>query len=474
MSRRTAFLAVSLPLHAVLVLLSFRGMRFDQGHAVAAQGILRHEYDYPLLWAYVGIGLILFAAWLYGLLGFAEMGLDRRSVLAIGAAVGFLSFCAYPGVTSNDIMAYVGFGRVLGVHHLNPWEHGYADVADFYSSYAWFQQPMPYGPVVAPIFDVAGRISELSVPLSFYFIKFCWLLALLGSGLAVGRIADALPPSSLRMAPDAAVWAVVCNPLLLLETVNNGHCDVLLALLGLLSLLALVRDRDGLAVFLSGLAILVKPTMVLLLAPELAFLFRNRLWRGALCGLAAFAAVSAGLFATVLASPVARAALTNPQELTNAYSFHSVIIHFFSDRYLLVYDAPSMAPVREAITVAFAGFCLWRLALVRTRADVVREYLWMTMGLMLFYSARVWPWYLAWVVPFAAVSDGVALRRAIFLWSGTILTVYAVPFRLVWPSVGWHLIRLAVSNVIPLIWLALGSPLPARRPPFTASPPVGI
>lgn len=466
-SKLRLFLLVSVPLYALLLSLSFRGVVLQGEPLAMAQSIYNHEYDYTLQWVYVATALALSAAWLASLHGFENLAHDDRAVLGVGALLGALSAAAYPGVNSNDILAYVAYGRIMGVYCENPWTHSYSAFQDSYAPFAWYPHPMPYGPMVAPFLAVAGVLSSVAIPLAFYFIKLCWLGVHLYSGWLVMGIARALGQPARW-----AGWAFVTCPLLLIELVNNGHCDGLMVMFALLSVRALVRrESDGeaaLALFYGLLAVLVKPTAILLLAVEVAYLVRKGRFVPLLGGAVVALGVVGVLSQTLFANADARSALTNPHLLTNAHSFHSVFFHARHERYLRVYEETSYRPMRQAIAGLFAIFCLWRLLAVRTRADVIREYLWMTLALMLFYSARVWPWYVAWLLPFAVVCDYRPLRRMVLLYCVSMFAVYAVPFALFWRSLSWHVVRVLLSSGLPLAWLVAdamrGREAPANGP----------
>lgn len=463
------FLAVSAPLYAFLAVLSFRAVPVTGGAADIGRAIYAHEYDYLLQWVYVAVALVLSGVWIVSIRGFDAMACDDRTVLLVGALLGGLSLMAFPGVNSNDILAYVAYGRVMGIYVANPWVHPYADFPDEYSACAWYPHPMPYGPVVAPFLAVAGGLSKVGLPLSFYFLKACWLGAHLCSGVIILRIARALSMPARR-----AAWAFLTCPLLLVELVNNGHCDGLLVLLELLSLDALVRGDDERhevrALLLAMLAALVKPTALLLLAAEGAYLLRKGRWRALFLAAGGGALACAVLARTLFATVEARAALTNPHLLVNAHSFHSIALHLRHEKYLFVYNEAPYVLARQVITAIFALFCAWRLTHIRTCADVVREMLTMTLGLMLFYSARVWPWYAVWLLPFAQMCEHAPLRRTVEVYCISLWAVYAVPFALLWRSLPWHVVRVTLSSGLPLIWLAFDGwrMQAARRDPRVA------
>lgn len=469
MSKLRLFLLVSVPLYALLLSLSFRGVIF-QGEPVAmAQSIYNHEYDFTLQWVYVATALALSAVWLASLRWFDGVADDDRTVLGVGALLGVLSAAAYPGVNSNDMLAYVGYGRIIGVYFENPWTHSYSAFPDSYAPFAWYPHPMPYGPMVAPFLAVAGALSKVAIPLAFYFLKLCWLGVHLYSGWLVMGIARALEQPARW-----AGWAFLTCPLLLIEIVNNGHCDGLMVMFALLSVRALVsRDDDEgarLALIYGLLAVLVKPTAILLLAVEAAYLARKGRFMPLLGGLVVALAVIGVLSQTLFASPDARSALTNPHLLTNAHSFHSIFFHARHETYLRVYEEEPYRLMRQAIAGFFAIFCLWRLLAVRTRADVVREYLWMTLALMLFYSARVWPWYVAWLLPFAVVCDYGPLRRMVLVYCVSMFAIYAVPFAMFWRSLSWHMVRVLLSSGLPLAWLVADATWGREAPPNCPEP----
>ena len=451
-TERNLFLIFSIPLYCLLLFLSFRGVLFRGAPADMAQSIYLHEYDFTLQWVYVGAALALSVAWLACLRWFDGIAGDDRAVFGVGAVLGLLSVAAYPGVNSNDILAYVGYGRIMAVHSSNPWMNSYGNFSDDYAPFAWYPHPMPYGPMVAPFLAAAGALSTISIPLSFYFLKLCWLGVHLYSGWLVLGIARALGRPGRW-----AAWAFLTCPLLQIELLNNGHCDGLMVMFELLSVRALVTrdDDDGArqALLWGLLAVLVKPTAVLLLAAEAAWMVRQRRWIPLLGAMVVACAVFGVLLQTLFQSETARSALTNPHLLTNAHSFHSIFFHARHDTYLRVYEEDRYRAMRVAIAGLFALFCLWRLLLVRTRADVIREYLWVTLALMVFYSARVWPWYVAWLLPFAVVVEYGPLRRMVLVYSVSMFAIYAFSFAYNWRSLPWHIVRVLMSSGIALAWL---------------------
>ena len=497
--------------------LSFTGIDLSAGATRGSQAIFRHEIDMSLQFSCVSICAVLFLLYFLVLKRWEQ--LDWKTVLRSGTLLGTVAWACYPGVHSNDILAYVAYGRLMAIYHMNPWVHGYQHIVDAYSPYAWYPYPMPYGPVVAPFLLIAGYLSTVSVPCSFYFLKLCWLGIHLLNGWFIWRIAGMLQDETRRASvygsnvhtaarswftPECAAWAYLCNPLILLETVDNGHCDLLYVFLCLASLerflQARQRTRAGIqALTLAVLGVLVKPVALLLMATEGTVMAVWRRWAGALGGLLVAGGLLWMTWETCLRSGRALRALTNPHFLTNAHSFHSLIAHMlgygFPD-FLWVYGSPKLTWLRTAIAVIYTIYCLSFLArlAMRTRGrrsedareksfsedissptvgvarevaatvqDLLETYLWLTLALVVFYSARIWPWYITWMLPFGVLTKNGPLRRTTLVYSCTVLAIYAFPFSLDPKSLPLHTARVLFSSGLPLLWLLLDHTWSASR-----------
>jgi hypothetical protein len=318
---------------------------------------------------------------------------------------------------------------------------------------------MPYGPVVLPIFAIAGVISERNVLVAMYAIKFVWLLIHLLNAWLIYRIARSVVP-----APECALFVFAFNPLILLEQPGNGHNDGLLILCGLLALFALQSGREGLAVWMALLCALVKISGILWLGGVLALLIHRRHWRGLLQGAGASLASAA---VVIILLPGSAAALTvmNTQWQYSEDSLHTVFIDWVSVLCRALnrtweYD-DTFRIDRLICSALFLGICLWRLTFIRDFVSLTREIGHMLLILLLGYAVSVYPWYMVWPLPIAALTGSGRLRRTIAVASAATLALYAFPYTLVEQTPNhslWSALRLGLAFGVPIgFWVLDGN-----------------
>src|SRR5690349_6371453 len=185
----------------------------------------------------------------------------RRPLLrpvAVAAVAGALLVLAVamPPRTSHDLWSYAMYGRIVAVHHADPYR---SPPSDFPSDTAlhrvdrgWRDAPSVYGPVftglssaLAPIVGerpLATRVAYKSI-----------------AALAVAAVLVAL----VRRKRTAAIAAVGLHPLVVVELVNGGHNYALVGLLLLAGVWAVLRDRPALAGAAVAAAVLVKVVALL-------------------------------------------------------------------------------------------------------------------------------------------------------------------------------------------------------------------
>ena len=109
------------------------------------------------------------------------------------ALVGALAWTLLPA-DSSDLLEYIGFGRLVAVYHVSPYLHTYSEFTDQFASYVTWDDPMPYGPVVLPLFALAGLVSEHHVFVAMYVIKLAWLLIHFLNAWLIYQIARSVTP----------------------------------------------------------------------------------------------------------------------------------------------------------------------------------------------------------------------------------------------------------------------------------------
>jgi len=428
--------------------------------------LFARETTYPIVAAQMLAMLYLFGLYFLALRDWKKLQVSIRQIVIFALATAFAAWCSVPGVNSADPWAYLEFGRIAGVHGMNPYLHAYPEVHDAYSPYAWFPLPMPYGPVALLGLIPAACVSTVNVLLAVYFLKLEWLAAYGASVWLLLRILQRTSPE-----PAYGLFLYALNPLLLLELIVTGHNDVLVILLALVSLFFLQRERGGLALWSALLCALVKLSGILLLVGIAVLLLRKREWKSLSTGSAAVAATLLALKLTLLPTGAAWSNLSNPSSVINFNSLHGWLLFELTPRIQSLYLNRPMSGPRLIIAGLFALFCLWRLMRIRDFATLVTETASMTIALIVLYSGQFFAWYLTWLLPYAALTNSKRLRQGVLLYSFTALWLYAIPILWVETNLPLRVARWALTHIAPLARLVFpgrGAAESARPAPSSA------
>ena len=320
----------------------------------------------------------------------------------IGACV--LAFALAPPLLSQDVFSYVSYARLGAKHGLNPYVDVPLDVPSDPSlpfvgrgagsaDRGWQDDVSAYG----PLFTLATYpLAPLSVPAAMWTLKAVAALSVLGLAGLAARLAPARGVDRRT----AAVF-VALNPLVLVHVVGGAHNDglmMLVALAGCGSVLAL-REPAGGAALASAVAIKVSAAFAAPFA-LIGTARRGRLLAGALAATAAIAVAAAAAFGWHALEAIGLAG-ENQAEMSH-YSVPSTVARITgSDP-----DAVRVAAL-VAYALAVAGL-VWRCA---RGADWIAMAGWAALGLLL---ATGWllPWYLVWLLPFAALARSGPLAAA--------------------------------------------------------------
>jgi hypothetical protein len=298
-----------------------------------------------------------------------------------------------PPLQLTDVFNYLGYARLGGLHHLNPYTHVIAQAIHdpVYRFTSWHHLHSPYGPAFSA---ATYPLAWLPLPVAYWVVKVVTVLASLGFVGLVWQIAR-----QLGRDPRFAVLFVALNPLMLMYAVAGFHNDffMLIPSMAAISLVLARRDRAAGAVLV--LAVAVKFTAVLLL-PFLLLGVRSRQRSGRLltgAGLAAvpLAAGSVALFGASIPN------LSDQSTLLTDFSVPNVVGYVLR----LGGGAPGLLRVANVALVVVVAL------LLRRRGDWLTSAGWATFALI---ASLAWlmPWYITWVLPLAAFGTSVRLRRA--------------------------------------------------------------
>jgi alpha-1,6-mannosyltransferase len=384
--------------------------------------------------------------------------------------VGILAWSLLPA-DSSDVLEYIGFGRLAALYHVSPYLHTYSEFTDRFASYVTWDDPMPYGPVVLPVFALAGLVSEHHVFVAMYVIKLVWLLIHFVNAWLVYQIAKSIAPD-----PRYALFVFAFNPLILLEQLANGHNDGPLILFGLLAVLALQRGRGALAVSLAVLSALVKTSGVFWFAGIVVLLIRQRHWRSLVLGITSSLAALAGVFWVFPGSATQLTVMSTQWQYTED-SLHAVLIGGSGTLLGMLnrtWEYDDLYRVDRLIFSAlFIVVCARRFASIRDVVSLIRELALVLLALLLGYASSLYPWYVAWLLPVAALTDSGPLRRTILVFSVSVFALYAFPYAMLEESphrVVWRGMRLVAAFGVPIgFWISQGIREWGSAPAFARS-----
>jgi len=349
----------------------------------------------------------LFAALLVGMIVCYLIALAGARHLSARTVVGAIlimhaAILLAPPVILTDVFNYIDTARLGAVHGLNPYTHVAADVPNdpVYQWVTWHHMHTPYGPLWT-----LG--SYLLVPLgiagSYWGLKTVVVLASLGCVWLLWRCAQALGRPAVP-----AIILVGLNPLLLVYGVGGFHNDFFMVLAVLAATLLVVRGRSGLGGAMAVAAPLVKLSAGVF-TPFLLLGARRRgaaLAGAALCG-AILVATTIAVFGTRYPGVKAQVSV-----IVGPYSIPSELGLIFG--YGINATTRHVVAALLIVTVVALLVRTWR------GADWITTAGWAGLAFAV-AQLQPMPWYLAWPLPFAALSRSRPLRVATLLFGLTLL-----------------------------------------------------
>jgi hypothetical protein len=314
-----------------------------------------------------------------------------------------------PPLSLTDVFNYLHYGRMAASYGANP----YAalpltvpqDPAYVWSN--WHHLPSPYGPLFTLLTEA---LAPLSVPAAYWVWKAVLLAASIGTLVLV-----AIAARRLGRSPQAAIVLVGLNPLVLVYGIGGDHNDPLMLLCGVAAVALAIIGRDEAAtpwwdVGAGAAAVLAagfKPSAILL-APVVILGCRRRLH--ALAG-----AAGAGLLVLAVVGLVYGGHLPSSgiqDGLVNPLSVPNVLAALAGQGGMTPHDRTIAHVVLALATVGATAAVLWRRSWLPGAAGFVMLAGVLTLGWTM-------PWYVWWVLPFAALA-----RTRVLAGVTVVLTVW--------------------------------------------------
>jgi hypothetical protein len=328
-----------------------------------------------------------------------------RSTIATVVAL-HAAFMLAPPLLTTDPFGYLAYARLGGLEGLSPYAVGAEALppGDPVRPFVvWHGAPTPYG----PLFTAASlALAPLETGAGLWALKVTAAVASLGGVALVWRLAP-----RLGRPPVASMLFVGLNPVLLVWAVGGAHNDLVLATLLVGSLALVLGGRAGAGGVVAGAAAGVKASAGLLLAPLLVGA-RTRGWAlagalgglvaGAVLGLAALGLDGLDGYPGALRAQAGLVSVNSPAHAvgtvlglggaTDAVRIGGVAVLAIAVATICVRLGRSPpGPPRERALVAACGWTV--LAALAT-------------------TSWLMPWYVVWLLPFAALAPGRSLRGA--------------------------------------------------------------
>jgi alpha-1,6-mannosyltransferase len=334
---------------------------------------------------------------------------ERLSVWAVLvsiAAVHMLVVLA-PPILSTDVFSYVAYGRMGWLYHVNPYLHGPSVIASDplypFVGANWIKTSTVYG----PLFTAFGYLLapfDLAVNVTVY--------KLFAAGASLLAVVFVWKAAALRgVNPIMAIAFVGLNPVTILYGVGGGHNDLIMLALLMGAVYLLLRNQGGASGGLMVVAAAVKLSGGLLLPFALAKGLgrRGERWSGAwlLAGVAVTAVAVAVLSIVLFGSSVLHL-LDTLQRIQTHGGPHSIPGFLLTAVGLQSW----IAVAGIVLDIAFVTLVIWLTVNVwRGRLDWITAAGWATVA-MLITAGFLLPWYVAWLIPLAALSTDRRLRVA--------------------------------------------------------------
>ncbi len=367
-------------------------------------------------------GLVAVLVAMFGCYALAARVADRlsaRSVLIAIAALYALVLLA-PPLLSTDIFSYGAYGRMGTVYGANPYLHGPAAIAldplyPFIGA-KWVTTPSAYGPVFTALSYVLAPLSIASSVLAYKAI------AAIASLATVALVWNAARWRGVD--PVKAAVLVGLNPMTVIYGVGGGHNDLLMLAVLMAGVYAILQHRDRAGGGLLSLATGIKLTGGVLLPFAVAGgAIRRTGRRDILIGAAIVGALLLGMsFALFGTGPLHLPGTIHTSQAEG--DWHSVP-GFISSRLGLGTIGHITGIV---LAVACVGTCCWLLRRVWIgQMDWIDGAGWATVA-MLVTASSLLPWYMAWLMPLAALASDKRLWRWSIVLTGVVQLIELIGY----------------------------------------------
>jgi alpha-1,6-mannosyltransferase len=363
----------------------------------------------------IGLAVVMVAMFAAYVLTVAEAGrLSPRLVLGVIAALNALMLLA-PLLVSTDVFSYQFYGRTGAMYHFNPYLAGpvalHLDPLYWYIGSKWTGTATVYGPLFTALSYV---LAPLSIPANVLAYK---AIAAVSSLAIVALVWNG---ARLRgVEPVKAAALVGLNPLIVVYGVGGGHNDLLMLVPLLAGLVLLLQRRGRLGAGSIVVGVGIKMTAGLLLPFALAGA-RGQLFHTRRRELVIGAGVAAALLSIFTVALFGAGPLHLPGTIETVQSKGNwqSIPGFIGTRLGLGTVGHPVALILGALFAVALGWLIWRVW--QGEIDWIAGAGWAAFALLV-TAASLLPWYVAWLMPLAALGLDRRLWKASLVLTGVMV-----------------------------------------------------
>jgi alpha-1,6-mannosyltransferase len=342
--------------------------------------------------------------------------LSARPVL-IGIACLNLLVLLAPPLLSTDMFSYMAYARIGAVYHFNPYLWGPSaislDPLYHYIASQWVSTPSAYGPLFTVLSYAFAPLTIAANVVAYKSIAAISSLAIVLLIWNAARLRD--------LNPVKAVALVGLNPVIVVYGVGGGHNDLLMLAILLTGVYVLLQQKERAGGALIVTAAAVKLTAGLMLPFALAQGGSERSGPTRRRAILTGAGIAAGAIGVLSFAAFGIGPLHLPGTLQSVQSQGGV--HSIPGLVLTMFGhVEAMSVVGPVLEVVLVGCLVWLVRRVwRGELDWITGAGWATVAMLSTASLLV-PWYVAWVVPLAALSRDRRLLIATVVLTGLALT----------------------------------------------------
>jgi len=408
------------------------------------------EKLWPLVIEFVILFVLYLAAWQI------VRRVHARSIwlIVIGSAVvfGVILLFMYP-YDAADVFDYIMYGRIINVYQANPFREVAAQFPNdpFYPYAGWRNAIAAYGPGWIITTAFGGRLAGDAVLANVLVFKV--ILAAFLAGCA-GLIAAILR----RLAPDRALAGVALflwNPVVLYETIGQGHNDVAMLFWMLLAVWLLLQKRYTLTIVALLIGALFKYIPVLFIPAALAIALRDLgATRSRLRYLGVTAIVSIALVVLAYAPFWNGLETLSIARRANLYttSLPAVAFNLLQLSSSRENAARTVSLTALAITAIAALIAAWQARRDRSNLSFARSMFTLTAFYLLVTVPWFHAWYAVWLIGLAALLPiGHAVNLALIFSFAVLSKPLLFGPQLLWPTRPPEESRLIEAYLGPLV-----------------------